>query len=312
MSQRRHRTVVLPIATCCLALAAVCAVPARAAAPVQTPQALKEQLPMIGIDQHLGALLPLDATFRDEQGASVRLGQFFGGKKPVLLMLAYFECPGLCNAALNGLLRGMHGLAFSAGQEFDVVVISFDPREGAHLAATKKRRYVEQYDRPGAEQSWHFLTGDAEAIRLVTEAVGFRYRWDERTAQFAHASGMFVATPEGRLARYFYGVEYSPRDMRLALVEAADGRIGSPVDQVLLLCYHYDPLTGRYGVVIHRVLQGAGVLTLALLGGCIAFSLRRERRRARRSYQAKTEGATSGISATSAAAAHANPLGEEA
>ena len=282
MSHRAHITIVLQIAACCVALATVWTVPVGAAAPVQTPQALKEQLPMIGIDQHLGAPLPLDATFRDEQGASVRLGQLFGAR-PVIVMLVYYECPGLCNAALNGLLRGMHGLAFTAGQEFDVVVISFDPREGPHLAAAKQRRYVEQYDRPGAEQGWHFLTGDANSIRLVTEAIGFRYRWDERTAQFAHASGMFVATPDGKLARYFYGVEYSPRDMRLALVEAADGRIGSPVDQVLLLCYHYDPLTGRYGVVIHRVLQGAGLLTLALLGGCIAFSLRRERRRARRS-----------------------------
>jgi protein SCO1/2 len=268
------------LAACGLALVAFCAAPVQAAAPVQTPQALKDQLPMIGIDQHLGAQLPLDVTFRDEHGSNVRLGQFFGDK-PVLLMLAYYECPGLCNAALNGMLRGMHGLAFTAGKEFEVVVISFDPREGPHLAAAKQRRYAEQYARPGGERGWHFLTGDAEAIRQVTEAVGFRYRWDDRTAQFAHASGMYVATPEGKLARYFYGVEYSPRDMRLALVEAADGTIGSPVDQVLLLCYHYDPLTGRYGVVIHRLLQGAGALTLAVLGGCIAFSLRRERRRAR-------------------------------
>ncbi|MGD9646557.1 MAG: SCO family protein [Pirellulales bacterium] len=270
----------------------------RAAAPVQTPQALKEQLPMIGIDQHLGAQLPLDASFRDEQGNAVELGQFFG-HKPVLLMLAYYQCPGLCNAALGGLLRGMHGLAFTAGDEFEVVVISFDPRETSSLAAAKKRRYVEQYDRPGGEAGWHFLTGDAESIGQVTETVGFRYRWDERTAQFAHASGLFVATPDGKLARYFYGIEYAPRDMRLALVEAADGTIGSPVDQVLLLCYHYDPLTGRYGVVIHRLLQGAGVLTLAVLGGCIAFSLRRERRRRQ-------------LTPTPAGTAHIRQLGEEA
>jgi len=297
------------LAACGLALTAICAAPVQAAAPVQTPQSLKEQLPMIGIDQHLGAQLPLEASFRDEQGNSVRLGQFFGGK-PVLLMLAYYECPGLCNAALNGMLRGMHGLAFTAGKEFEVVVISFDPREGPHLAAAKRRRYADQYARPGGEQGWHFLTGDADAIRQVTLAVGFRYRWDERTAQFAHASGLFVATPAGKLARYFYGVEYSPRDMRLALVEATDGTIGSPVDQVLLLCYHYDPLTGRYGVVIHRLLQGAGVLTLALLGGCIIFSLRRERRRASPAL-ATTEGATAGLSSSAVAAPGTNLLGEE-
>ncbi len=299
MRHRAYPNSSLMIAGYCLALLLIDAARLHAAAPVQTPQSLKEQLSMIGIDQNLGAQLPLATTFRDEQGREVRLGQYFG-RKPVLVMLVYYECPGLCNAALNGLLRGMHGLAFTAGDEFEVVVISFDPREGASLAAAKKRRYTDQYARPGGDAGCHFLTGDVESIRQVTETIGFRYRWDERTAQYAHASGLFVATPAGKLARYFYGIEYSPRDMRLALVEAADGMIGSPVDQVLLLCYHYDPLTGHYGVVIQRVLQAAGVLTLALLGGCIMFSLRRERRRRHR------------VAADSFSANETKLLGEEA
>jgi protein SCO1/2 len=237
------------------------------------PAALRD----VGFDQRLGESLPLDVTLRDEDGRAVKLGAYFKGR-PVVLAVVYYECPMLCTLTLNGLVSALATLSFDAGREFEVVTVSFDPREGPQLARAKKAAYLRRYARPGASLGWHFLTGDAEALRAVTSAVGFRYAWDERTRQFAHPAGLVVLTPEGRIARYLYGVEYAPKDLRLALVESAAGRIGNAVDQVLLFCYQYDPETGRYGAMVMRLVRLGGVLTLAALGGLI-FALRRTERR---------------------------------
>lgn len=252
-----------------LAALLVAALPARA--EEQRPPLLRE----IGFDQHLGEAVPLDLAFRDEAGASVRLGDYFG-RKPVVLSLNYYACPMLCTVTLNGLASALDIISMSAGKEFEVVTVSFDPSETPRLAAAKKKVYLERYKRPGAAEGWHFLTGDAAPIAALTKAVGFRYAWDADTKQFAHPAGVLVLTPEGRIARYLYGIEYAPRDLRLAVVEASSGRIGNPVDQIILACYQYDPMTGKYGAAIMRMVRVAGALTVAALVGFIGLMLRRE------------------------------------
>jgi protein SCO1/2 len=232
--------------------------------PPATPGILQE----IGFDQRLGEPLPLDAHFRDETGKDVRLGDYFG-KRPVVLSLVYYQCPMLCTLSLNGLSGALKVLSFVPGQEFEVVTVSFDPREGPVLAAAKKKAYMSRYKRPGAAGGWHFLTGDKPAIDRLTRAVGFRYVWDDETRQFAHPAGILVATPEGRISHYLFGVEYSPKDLRLALVASGEGQIGNVVDEVLLYCYRYDPLTGRYSAQVMRVVRLAGLATVLLLGGFI-------------------------------------------
>jgi protein SCO1 len=236
----------------------------------------------VGFDQRLNEPVPLDLVFRDEAGKEVRLGEYFG-EKPVILSLVYTRCPMLCTLVLNGLVRSLRATSFDAGQEFEVVTVSFDPRDTPETAAAMKRVYMEEYRRPGAEQGWHFLTGDEAAIKRLTEAVGFRYRYDPESGQFAHASGIMVLTPKGKIAQYFYGLEYSARDLRLSLVESAENRIGSPVDQVLLYCFQYDPAKGRYGVAIMRVLRVASVGTVFGLGALIVGLVYRGRRRDRAS-----------------------------
>jgi len=230
----------------------------------------------VGIDQRLNEQVPLDAVFKDEQGREVRLGEFFKGK-PVVLSLVYYACPMLCNQVMNGELGAFRQISFNIGEQFEVVTVSFDPRETPDLAVAKKTTYVKAYNRPGAEAGWHFLTGDAANIKRLTEAVGFRYIWDEQTKQFAHASGIMVLTSEGKLARYFYGIEYPPKDLRLGLVEASQNKIGTPVDALMLYCYHYDPATGKYGVVIMNVIRVAGVVTLVLIVGMLLAMRRRSR-----------------------------------
>jgi protein SCO1/2 len=227
----------------------------------------------VGFDQHLGDTVPLDAVFRDESGRAVKLGDYFG-KRPVVLSLAYYECPMLCTVTLNGLASALDVLAFDPGRDFEIVNVSFEPKETPALAAAKKAAYLHRYKRPGAAAAWHFLTGDAAQIRRLTDAVGFKYAWDEQTQQYAHASGIMVLTADGRLARYLYGVEYAPKDLRFAIVEASQGRILSPVDRLLLYCYHYDPTLGRYGKSVMGILRVAAVLTLGGLGAMI-FGLRR-------------------------------------
>ena len=218
----------------------------------------------VGIEQHLDAQLPLDTPFRDEEGREVRLGDYFADK-PVVLSLVQYRCPMLCTQVLNGFLKASHAMPLEVGRDFHFVAISFDAREGSELATEKKKHYARVYRRAGAQQGLHFLTGDQQSIDRITQAIGFHYRYVARNDQFAHASGVVIATPEGRLARYFYGIEYSPHDLRLGLVESSNGRIGSPADQVLLLCYHYDPLTGKYGLAIAGLLRWAGILTVIAL-----------------------------------------------
>jgi protein SCO1/2 len=239
------------------------------------PDAARE----VGIDQKLDSPVPLDIDFRDEAGEAVRLGDYFRDK-PVVLVLAYYRCPKLCNVVLNAMLQTFREMSFTVGKEFEVVTVSFDPRETAELAAAKKRSYVEKYGRDGAEAGWHFLTGDKPQIDALAEAVGFRYRYVEKEDLYAHASGIMVLTPQGRVSRYFYGISYSPRDLRLGLVEASQNKIGSPADKaLLLLCLHYDAKTGTYTTVMGWV-RAASALTVVALLGFLAWGWRRNRRRA--------------------------------
>ena len=234
----------------------------------------------VGIDQHLDRKVPLELEFVDETGRSVALGDMFNGK-PVVLSLAYYRCPMLCTLVLNGMAKSMGVLGLEVGKDFQVVTVSIDPRETPEQAAAAKAGYLERIGAPGAERGWHFLTGRQEAIDRLAGEVGFRYVYDEETDQYAHASGIMVLTPDGRIARYFYGVEYAPRDLRFALVEASQGRIGGVVDQILLLCYQYDPATGTYGVVVYRVIRLAGIATVLLIGLFVVSMLRRDARLAR-------------------------------
>ena len=241
------------------------------------PPALRE----VGIDQRLGESLPLDAPFRDDHGQSVTLGDLFGGK-PVVLVMTYFECPMLCTLVLNGLTKTLKTMNFEPGKEFDVVVVSFDPRDTPELAAKKKATYVAEYGRVATADGWHFLTGDQAAIARVATAVGFRYKWVPEEKQFAHAAAIMVATPEGRMSRYFYGVDYAGRDLRLGLIEAADHKIGSAVDVLLLFCYRYDPATGKYGAIVLNMVRIGGVATVLVIGAFMAVMFRREAVAARR------------------------------
>jgi protein SCO1/2 len=233
----------------------------------------------VGIDQKLDGQLPLDLTFRDEGGREVRIEEYFRGR-PVILAPVYYECPMLCNQVLNGLTESLKAVSLDAGDEFEVIAVSFDPRETPSLAAAKKESYVRRYGRTGADAGWHFLTGDKESIARLTDAVGFRYRWDAATNQFAHASAVMVLTPQGKISRYFYGIDYAPSDLRLGLVEASEGKVGSPVDQLLLYCFHYDPVTGKYGAAVMNVLKLLSVVFLIVVGALFVLLRRRNARRA--------------------------------
>ena len=243
-----------------------------AAAQLTAPELYKN----VGFDQRLGENVPLDLAFRDDAGQEVRLGRYFG-EKPVILALVYYKCPMLCTLVLNGLLKSLRYVAFDVGKEFDVVLVSFNPNETAVHASAKKIETLRHYARPGTADGWHFLTGDAESIRKLADAVGFRYAYDPVAKEYDHASGILVLTPSGQIARLFYGIEYLPKDVRLGLVEASAGRIGSVVDHLILLCYRYDPANGRYGLVILSIVRLAGLATVILLGSTVLLLLRRER-----------------------------------
>jgi protein SCO1/2 len=240
--------------------------------------ALPGALAGVGIDQKLDYQVPLDLTFIDEGGRSVPLSTFFHSRKPVILALVYYRCPMLCTQILTGLESGLKAVSFNPGQDFEVVSVSFDPQDTWQLAAAKKQTYLKRYGRANTANGWHFLTGDATNIKALTDAVGFHYKYDPATGQFAHASGIMILTPEGRLSRYFYGVEYSPRDVRLGLVEASQNKIGSPVDQILLFCYHYDPATGKYGALVMNMVRIAGAGFVVVCVAILLIALRRERR----------------------------------
>ncbi|HEY1265398.1 MAG TPA: SCO family protein [Terriglobales bacterium] len=227
----------------------------------------------VGFEQKLNGQIPPDLTFRDETGKPVRLGDYFG-KRPLILNLVYFRCPMLCGEVLSGLTTSLKMMTFDVGKQFDVLTVSFDPRETPEIAAAKKAEYLKRYGRAGAATGWHFLTGDEANIKALTNAAGFQYQFDPKTGQFAHATAIMVLTPGGKLAQYFYGVEYTPKDLRLGLVQASDNKIGSVVDQVLLYCYHYDPATGKYGAIISRVLRLAGLATVLILGTMLVVLFR--------------------------------------
>lgn len=229
----------------------------------------------VGIEQHLNEQIPAGLVFRDEAGNTVRLGDYFGDK-PIILDLAYFNCQMLCPEVLSGLTVALRGLKFYVGREFEVLTVSFDPRETPAVAAESKDKYLKRYGRQGAEQGWHFLTGQQDAIAALAKAAGFQYQYDPQTQQFAHTTAIMVLTPQGKIAQYYYGVEFSPKDLRLGLVEASHNKIGNLADAVLLYCYHYDPATGRYGAAIMRVLRLAGLATMIFLGSFIVLMLRRD------------------------------------
>lgn len=240
--------------------------------PTPPPNAMSD----VGIDQRLNEQIPLDLSFTDEQGTVVPLSKYFGSK-PVIISLVYYRCPMLCTQVLNGMVETFKMLNFTAGKEFEVVTVSIDPAEGSELAREKKEQYIEEYGREGVAQGWHFLTGEQPAIARLAQAVGFKYVYDPNSKLFAHGAGIMVATPKGKLARYLYGIEYAARDLRFALMEAAQNRIGSPVDKVLLLCYHYDPTTGKYGVVVANLLKAGGIVSVLILGAYMFVNFRRDR-----------------------------------
>ena len=253
------------------------AAPADTQPAVGQPAAAQpDALRGVGIDQRLDQQVPLDVVFRDETGAPVAFGSLLRGK-PVILSLVYYRCPMLCTLVLNGLLSAMRALPFDAGREFDVITVSFDPTDTPDRAAQEKATYLADYRRPGAADGWHFLTGDATAIERLAAAVGFRYRYDPERKEFAHAAGIEVLTPTGVIARYFFGVEFSPRDLKFGLIEAAENRIGTPIDQLLLFCFRYDPGSGRYTAAVLNGVRAGGVITLLALAGFIAWAVRRER-----------------------------------
>ena len=247
--------------------------------------ALPAPLREIGFDQNIDQRVPLDTTFRDESGATVRLGDYFGSK-PVVLLFAYFDCPMLCTQVINGLSSALGVMSLNPGKDFEIVTVSFNPRDTP--ATAKKAVYLERYLRPGAAEGWHFLTGDQPQIDRLTKAAGFRYAWDAETKQYAHPSGVIVLTPDGRLSKYLFGVEYGPRDLRLGIVEASAGKVGTPVDALLLYCYHYDPMTGRYGLAIMRTIRMAGAATVLAIGAFILVMVRRERKTGARTSNPRT------------------------
>jgi protein SCO1/2 len=260
------------------------------AALVPVPALAHTALPPIfndvAFDQRLNEQVPPDAAFRDETGRAVTLGEYFG-RRPVILVPVYYSCTTLCPMLLDGLARSLRPISFEMGKDFDIVTVTINPRETPAQAAAKKDLAARQYARPGALVGWHFLTGQDASIRRVMSAIGFRYTYDAKTDQYAHAAGVVILTPQGRTSRYFYGIDLSPRDLRLGLIEAADNRIGSPIDQVLLFCYHYDPLTGKYGLIIMNVIRLVGLATVLVLGTFIVVMLRRDRRVASRAGGAR-------------------------
>lgn len=282
MTNRNHRNWILLI--CLLA-----GWPAGLCAQQETPQALQnpqqQLLKDIHIEQKLGDEVPLDLHFTDSNGEQIELGDIFDDR-PMVLALVYHECPKLCNQVLHGLMTSLRAIDYTAGEDFDVLVVSFDPRETPELAAGRKQGFVRLYDREGTADGFHFLTGDEQNIQALADSVGFNYAWDDRSGQYAHASGIMLLTPDGTISKYFYGIDYNTRDLRFGLIDASGGNVGTFAQQILLLCFHYDPTTGKYGLIISRVIQLGGVITVLCLGAFVVLSLRSERRRAKQPQEA--------------------------
>jgi protein SCO1/2 len=254
-------------------LALVAAIPATLAAQ-ENPGRVVNQ---VGFDQNLGARLPLDLRFRDDTGRELTSGELFG-RRPLILAPVYYRCPLLCNQVLNGLTRSLKPLSLDAGRDFDVVAVSIDPEETPELAGRKKTSYLERYDRPGTESGWHFLTGAEPSIAALTRSIGFRYTFNPRTKLYAHAAGVVVVTPDGRVARYFYGIDYPAKELQAELERARAGRVGSPIGRLLLLCYDYDAATGKYTLSILRLTRVLGTATAVALAGFLFVMFRRERK----------------------------------
>jgi len=227
----------------------------------------------VGVEQRLNQQIPADLRFNDEYGNPVTLGQYFG-KRPLILNLVYYQCPMLCGEVLSGLTSSMKILTLDVGKDFDVLTVSFNPKETPAMAADKKQMYLQRYGRQGADQGWHFLTGSEDSIASLTKAAGFQYQYDPKSNQYAHATAIMVLTPGGKISQYFYGVEFAPKDLRLGLVQASNHQIGTVVDKVLLYCYHYDPQTGKYSAMVSRILKLAGAVTIVLLGGLLLVMFR--------------------------------------
>jgi protein SCO1 len=259
--------------------------PSHLSNPNSKPAPLPAGLQGVSIAQKLNQQVPLNLVFRDEFGRSRPLSTYFSGHKPVLLALVYYHCPMLCTLILNGVVSSLKAVSFNPGRDFEVVVVSFDPRDTPETAAQKRAEYLRRYRRPGTDNGWHFLTGSQPSIQALTEAVGYKYKFDPKTGQFAHVSAIMILTPQGRLSRYFYGVEYAPRDVRLGLVEASHDKIGNPVDQVLLYCYHYDPATGKYGAISMNILRFGGGTFVLICSTFLFIAWRHDWRRDRRTLK---------------------------
>jgi len=276
----------IEVAALAVALAAACT-PAWAQLADQAVPALAE----VGVEEHLDARLPLDVEFLDEDGLTVRLSDYFDGVRPVILTLNYYRCPMLCGLQLNGVVTGLEQLDWTPGIEFEMVTVSIDPLETPELAKAKKQNYLKRYQRPAAARGWHFMTGRQDNIERLAETVGFRYAYDAASGQYAHAAAIFVITPDGRVARYLYGIEYPPKSLKLALMEASEGKIGSTLDQLIMYCFHYDPASRRYAPVAMNIMRLGGGATALILGATLGTWWLREARRRRRSRRAETESA---------------------
>jgi protein SCO1 len=259
--------------------------PSSMQSPDSKPAPLPPGLQGVTIEQRLNQRVPLNLVFRDEYGRSLPLSTYFSGNKPVMLALVYYTCPMLCTLILNGMESALKAVSLDPGKDFEVVAVSFDPRDTPEIAARKKAGYLRRYGRPNTANGWHFLTGDETNIKALTSAVGYRYKFDPSTGQFAHASAIMILTPQGKLSRYFYGVEYAPRDLRLGLVEASQDKIGNPVDQVLLFCYHYDPNTGKYGAIAMNMVRLGGATFVLILSTFLFVNWRRDWRKDRRALK---------------------------
>lgn len=266
-----HRFTPLALLAC---MAVVCAGGEAAAQLNIPPKEMKD----VRVVEHLGETIPLDLKFRDDRGAEVSLRQYFDGQRPVLLSLVYYNCPMLCNLVLNGAIEGLQGVEFTPGDEFEIVTVSIDHREGPELAAAKKKTYLEQYGRQDAAKGWHFLTGDRDSIQALADAVGFGFQYDPDRMEYAHGAAIFFVSPKGVLTRYLYGIQYEPKQLRLALVEAGEGTIGSTIDQLLLRCYMYNPDSREYAFYIWGAMRLGGLLTIVLIAGMLLILWRRERR----------------------------------
>jgi protein SCO1/2 len=272
-----HKIIRAMAVTLMLAVSLCGAATAQYFTPPETKTVAPPGLEGVGIDQRLNEQVPLNLTFKDEQGKTVRLGDYFHEGRPVILNLVYFQCPMLCTEVLNGLTSTLKVMKFVPGKEFEVLTISIDPRETPQLAANKKEMYLKKLGNPEAAKGWHFLTGEQSQIAALADAVGFRYHFDAKLDQFAHAAGIMLLTPAGKVAQYYFGVEYSAKDMRLGIVEASQNKIGSLADYVLLYCYHYDPRTGRYGATITNIVRLGGVTTVLILGSALVMLFRKEK-----------------------------------